>query len=158
MSACEDVREALFLGRELAGASAAHLAACATCREEVGTLRRLAAALAVGTPAPPSPGLETRLLARAAPALAANARRATWRAVARAVGTALVPLPVLLALNVWVMYVAYALLRVVLPDALSLYVVANHALLLAFLSALTYGAVPILAARQIRPALEESHA
>jgi hypothetical protein len=43
---------------------------------------------------------------------------------------------------------AYDLLTRFLPDALSLYVVANWVGLLAFLFALTYGAIPFLAARQ----------
>jgi hypothetical protein len=53
---------------------------------------------------------------------------------------------------------AERLLSAVLPGALSTFVVANYAILLALLLALTYGAVPILAERQARGQREEIHA
>jgi hypothetical protein len=37
----------------------------------------------------------------------------------------------------------------VLPEPLSLYLVVNHAALLALLLALTYGSIPLLAARRV---------
>jgi hypothetical protein len=156
--ACTAVRERLFLGRALDRAATAHLDTCDACRTEADTLHELSAALAGAPPPAPGPALRALVLAAASPLLVRNAHRAAWRTVARAVAAALVPLPLILLLDVWVVRTAHALLARVLPETLSLWLVGNYAVLLAFLLALTYGAVPILAARQVRPVLEESHA
>lgn len=158
MSECDDILEALFLGRTLDARARAHVGTCPRCRDEAPALERAARAFAADVPPSPPSALAARVLAAAAPALVLNARRATWRAVGRALAAALLPLPVLLALNAVVVRAAHALLSAVLPETLSLYVVTNYALLLAFLLALTYGAVPILAARQVAGRPEESHA
>ena len=80
------------------------------------------------------------------------------RRLLRALTAALVPLPIILVLDAVIIRGAYRLLAGLLPAAVSLYVVANYAALLALLLALAYGAVPILAARQGRFAPEVHHA
>jgi anti-sigma factor RsiW len=158
VTGCDGVREARLLGRAPDRAAAAHLAACPACRAEAAALERLAAAFAGAAPPSPGPALGAAVLRRAEPLLARHARRAAWTAVARAVAAALVPLPLVLLLDAWLVSTAHTLLSRVLPAALSLWVVGNYAVLLAFLLAITYIAVPILAARQVRPGFEESHA
>ena len=64
----------------------------------------------------------------------------------------------ILALDWFLVRGAHALLSGLLPDALSLYLAGSYAVLLATLLGLTYAAVPLLAARQLRPPLEEHHA
>jgi hypothetical protein len=65
---------------------------------------------------------------------------------------------VILFLDVQALRAAYALLRSVLPDGLSLYVVFNQAATVTLLLALSYAAIPILAERQVRLRWRESHA
>jgi hypothetical protein len=152
MIRCEDVDELRLLGRPLAGDAAAHVDACARCREHEPALEALGAALAApGVPSVPA-GLSARVLTAAAPLLAANAARAARRRLVAALAAGLAPLPAIVALDFWLVRTAYEVLTRFLPDALSLYVVANWVGLLALLLALTYGAIPFLAARQA-PAL-----
>ena len=106
-------------------------------------------------PAPP-PALTAGMLRAAAPLLARHARP-SWRALARALVVALVPLPAILALDVVMVRGAYDLLHLLLPAALSAYVAFNYAALLALLLGLTYAAVPVVAARQARLQLQEAH-
>jgi len=156
MTTCDAVLAALVRGEPPAAEVAAHLEVCASCRADATLARRLGGALAADVVDEPSPGLSTRTLAAAAPLLAWNARRAAWRRLARAIAAALVPLPFVVALDVWLVATAYHVLHTVLPATVSVFVAGNYAALLALLLALTYGAVPILADRQgIRP--EECH-
>jgi hypothetical protein len=146
--ACADVEEALLLGRALDRAAAAHLAGCDACRAAEAELRALAGGLAADRAEPP-PRLEARVLAAATPLLARNAQREMWRRSLRAVAAALVPLPLVLAVNVLFARALYTWLQGVLPAELSLFVIWNYAALVALLCAAIYGAIPLLAARQV---------
>jgi len=156
---CQDVLTALLLG-EADTTALVHVRTCARCRAEEAAMHALAAQLAADTGPTPPPSLAPRVLAAAAPLLARNARRAAWRttwpAVARALAAALLPLPAILVFDVALVRAIYALLGAVLPHGLSLYLVVNHAALLVLLLSLTYGAVPVLAARQAR-LLQDGH-
>jgi len=161
MSACDDVGLLLCFGRPLDAAAAAHLASCPACRATEADARALAVALAADAAVAPPPGLAARVLHAAAPVLAVHARRAArpdWRAVWRAVGAALVPLPVLVYLDVLLVRGAYRVVTLALPPALGLYVVGSYAVVIAALLALAYAAAPILAARQAAPAAGGLHA
>jgi anti-sigma factor RsiW len=147
---CETTRVALALGAGHDPAVAAHVATCADCRAELATLRQVAATLAVGRPLAPAPALAARVREAAAPLLAQHARLALLRTVGRAVAVALLPLPLLLLIDSYVVRAIYGTLRAVLPDALSLYFVVNYTTLLAVLLTLAYGAIPLLAERQAR--------
>jgi hypothetical protein len=111
---------------------------------------------AYAVPEPPA-GLRPRTLAAAAPLLAASARP-DWRMLVRALGAALVPLPVVLLVDAFVVQVLWSLAMAVLPRPLGVYVVANYAALLAVLLALAYAAVPVLVGRQSRASVELRHA
>jgi hypothetical protein len=148
MITCEDVDELRVRGRSLDGDAATHAQTCARCREHAPALAVLAGVLsAAAVPSPPA-GLTAGVLRAAAPLLARHAARAArWRLL-RALAAGLAPLPAILLLDLWLVRSAYGLLTRFLPEALSLYVVANWVGLLALLLALTYGAIPFLAARQ----------
>src|SRR5438128_52052 len=108
-------------------------------------------------PTPP-PGLATRVLGAAEPLLARNARRAAGSILARALAAALLPLPVILLLDFYLVRAAFALLTTILPTALGAYLVFNYTATFALLLALTYGAIPIFFERQVRLRREESNA
>jgi len=158
---CEQTRVAIVLGDDREPAAVEHLATCGQCRSEVATWQRLGTALAAARPPAPPAGLAARVSGAAMPLLAANARRARaarralWRTVGRAVAAALLPLPLLLLLDGYVVHTIYGTLRAVLPDALSLYFVVNYVTLLAVLLTFAYGAIPLLAERQARLQREE---
>jgi len=152
MTECDEVRTMLLSGRALDAGSASHLAACPRCSAEQAAVRALAA---YAVPAPPSPA---GVLAAAAPLLALRARRAGWRALGRAVAAALVPLPLVLLVDVYLVRAAYGMLQTLLPRVLSFYVVFNYAATLTLLLAITYAMVPIVAERQLRLRREESRA
>ena len=106
---------------------------------------------------PPPADLVPRMLAAAAPLLAAQARRASWHAFVRPLLVALLPLPVILAVDVLIAGALYTLLSLVLPAALTTYLVAQYAIFTLLLLALAYAAVPVLVDRQARAAFEEAH-
>jgi len=155
-SECDDVRETLLFGRSLDARRARHLDACPACRDEhpvLVTLARTLAADAVPLPADAA----VRLQRAAAPLLARNARRATWRSLVRVIGLALLPLPLVVALDAYLLRMAYAWLSAVLPDTLSLFLVLDYTALVALLLTLAYGAIPLLTERQLRLQREESY-
>lgn len=146
---CDDVRERRFLGRATP-VDDTHVAGCDACRQDAVELGRLAAAFAAEHVTEPSPALGTRVLAMAAPLLAARRRHAARRSLAAAVAAALLPLPLILAIDFWALQAIYAGLSRLLPATLSFYLVVNYAAVLALLGTLTYGAIPLLAERQAR--------
>ena len=148
MITCDDVDELRAFGRPLAADAEAHVRGCARCREQAPALGAVSASLAASAVRSVPVGLTAQVMAAAAPLLAVNAARAArWRLL-RALAAGLAPLPAILALDFWLVRTGYDLLTRFLPDALSLYVVANWVGFLALLLALTYGAIPFLAARQ----------
>jgi len=106
-------------------------------------------------PAPPDFVLKT--LAAATPLLAAHARRADARVWLRPLVVALLPLPVVIAVDVAIARGLYALLSLFLPDIVTTYLVAQYVLLMLLLVGFTYAAVPILADRQAHALLEDAH-
>lgn len=153
---CDRTRAALALGATMDAELTRHLAHCDECRTEGPTLQRIATALATRIPAP-SPALATRVRTAAAPLLTRNARAALLRTVGRAVAAALMPLPLVLLIDGYLVRTLYDTLRAVLPNALSLYFVVNYTTLLAVLLTLAYGAIPLLAERQLRRRYEGIH-
>jgi hypothetical protein len=108
------------------------------------------------TPPPPD-DFVVRTLAAAAPLLAVNARRTSVWAWARPLAVALLPLPLILVVDAAIVSGLHTLLSFVLPDALSTYFAAQYALFMLLLLGLAYAAVPVLADRQARAALEDAH-
>jgi len=152
---CDTVAEALLLGRALDAAARAHVDACDACGQACDLLPTVARALA-DDPAPVPPALAARVRHATAPLLARNARREVWWSLARAVGVSLLPLPLLVAIDAYLLRTAYVWLSTVLPGALSLYLVLEYTALVALMLTLTYGAIPLLTERQLRLQREES--
>lgn len=152
---CDDVLTHVLLHGDVPPAAAAHLSTCADCAASVADVRRIAASLARDLVPPPSPGLSARVLLAAEPVLAARRRAVDWRRIAVAIAAAILPLPLILAVDWWIVTQLRHLLSVVLPDAVSLFLVGNYVVLLALLLTLTYAAVPLLAGR---PVSEDRHA
>src|SRR5947208_12021760 len=109
MTDCDETLTELLFGRALDRDAAAHLAACPRCRAERAAVEGLARTLAA-PPGPTPPGLATRVLGAAEPLLARNARRAAGSILARALAAALLPLPVILLLDFYLVRAAFALL------------------------------------------------
>ena len=157
---CDTALTALLFGEATAEVTA-HLDACPRCALETSHVRCVMGLLDA-MPAPPSsPALGAGVLDAAAPLLAVNAHRlpaAAWRRLAAAIAVAIIPLPLILFIGWEALSAANRLLATVLPAGVSFYLTATHAALLALLLALTYGAVPLLAAHQLRLQHEDTHA
>jgi predicted anti-sigma-YlaC factor YlaD len=156
MIGCDDLREALLLGRTLDATLAAHLAGCDECRAVERELGALAAALDHEVAEPPRHAT-AHVLHAAQPLLARHAQRELWRRSARAVAAALIPLPIVLVANLLFVRTVYVWMESVLPVGVSLFLIGNYAALLALLLAAIYGAIPLLAARQVGFAHEVRH-
>jgi len=157
---CDAALTALLFG-EVTPDVATHLDTCSRCAIEAPHVRRVTGLLDA-MPAPcASPALGLQVLDAAAPLLAVNAHRlpaAAWRRFAAAIAVAILPLPLILFVGWETLSAANRLLATVLPAGVSFYLVATHAALLALLLAVTYGAVPLLAAHQLRLQHEDTHA
>jgi hypothetical protein len=64
---------------------------------------------------------------------------------------ALLPLPLILAYDAYVLRAAYELLRMLLPSGVALYVLATYTAVVSLLFALTYAAIPVLLAQRAGP-------
>lgn len=157
MSDCGEVLAGVLLRGALDPAAAAHVRGCARCSEAEPIVRALGRAFAADAAVTPPAALQARVLQAAAPLLAENARRIAWSAVLRPVAAALVPLPLVLFIDAYLVRTVYDVLRGLLPSALSTFLVLNYTALLALLLTLTYGAIPLLADRQVRLRRQEIH-
>jgi hypothetical protein len=162
-SVCDEVRAALLIGAA-DDALRAHLEACAGCREASGALASIGRELAASAPAGPPAGLRERVLLAAAPLLREQGvARRRERAIAGlrlcgAPAIALALLPFVLYVHVSLVTGLYELLASVLPRGLDVYVAGTYAIFLAGLLALTYGALPLVLARQRGPQGVRAHA
>jgi hypothetical protein len=161
MMDCDGRLASLLFDRSSASDAATHEATCPRCGADAPAVRAVAAAFAAAPAVVPRGRLSPAVLLAAAPLLATNAHRlpaAAWRRLVAAIAVAVLPLPAILFLGWHVLEAANRLLSSVLPEALSFYLVATHAAVLALLLGITYGAVPLLAAHQLRLQHEDTHA
>jgi hypothetical protein len=155
---CDEALAALALdrdaGRQAAADAVVHLASCERCQADRARAVQVSRALGRHQVAAPAAAVEatfrSRLLAAAAPLLArrASEARALRRRVTWAFSLALLPLPVILFANYKLLVAAHGLLLTLLPPSVSLYLVACLGAGVALLLALSYAAVPVLAARR----------
>ncbi len=161
MNECDEVLEAAFLGQPLDAGRASHVSGCPRCRHALPAIERVSRLLAADSVPAPPPVLGHAVLAAAEPILAARRNAATpgyRRGLAYAIAAALLPLPLVLVLDAYVVQVVHAVLSALLPGALSAYLVFNFAALMLLGLALAYGAVPFLVDRQLRPARPAGYA
>ena len=132
-------------------ALATHLQECEACQTSAPPIDRIATLLDASVVEVDAATLSRRLLLRAQPELQ---RRAAWvfgRQVMAAVLVALLPLPVVLAYDAYLLHLIYNVVSWLLPAPVASYVVLSYAAFLALLFALTYATVPVLLARRVLP-------
>jgi len=91
--------------------------------------------------------LSRRVARHLQPELARLASVWFWRRLGRVIFAALLPLPLILLLDAYVLGVFYAWASTVLPAALATYLVISYAASQLLLFAATYAAIPLLLAR-----------
>jgi len=129
---------------------AAHTAACEACQGAPLPMNRIAMLLDAAEVSLDAAALSARVMLRLRRQLRL-ASRVSWRAVARVLLRAVLPLPAVVAFDGYVLGTAYALGKTILPGPLAAYIVLSYGALLLLLFGLTYAAVPLLVVRQ-RPA------
>ena len=90
--------------------------------------------------------LSARVLAAAAPELAARA--AFWPQLVRVLGISLMPLPLLVAANAALVLWLYGIAEAWLPHGLALYVAGSYAVAALVGLGLSYACIPLLLARR----------
>jgi len=131
-------------------ALAAHARECDECRAESPALAQLRSLLDAGGAEPDAAPLTQHALASLIPALRVRAQAAFWRRLVRVLSVALLPLPLILAADVWLLGHVYALAAAWLPSTLALYIVISYALSALAVIGITYAAIPLLLARPLQ--------
>jgi len=128
---------------------AAHAAECDACRTEPLPLEQCAAFLNTSAVVLDVTALSQGTLRHLRPELARRARAVLWRRVVVGVLTALLPLPVVLAYDAYLLQLLYGLVSAVLPAAFATYLIVTYAAFLVLLFGSTYAAIPLLVARSM---------
>jgi hypothetical protein len=136
------------LGTDGAAVLAEHAAACDECRAAPLPLAAVERELAGYRVPLDVAALSRRVLAAVRPELQRLASVWFWRRLARVTAAALLPLPLIVLLNGWLLGLAYGWVSQLVPPALALYLVASYAAAQILLLALTYAAIPLLLARE----------
>ncbi len=126
---------------------ASHAADCNECRAAPLPLEHLAVLLDASTPDLDPAALSQQTFTRLRPALRRRAQAAAWQRVGIGMLLSLLPLPLILAYNTYVLRVAYDVLKTLLPAAFAAYLVLSYAAFLVLLFATTYAAIPLLVVR-----------
>jgi hypothetical protein len=125
-----------------------HARECADCAVSQDEIARVGSALRRESIDLDTTLLSRRVAAMVAPELARLAGQAFRRRVAFYLGLALIPLPLVLAYDAFVLRLVFHLLSGLLPEALATYVVASMALSGLLVIASAYAAIPLLVDRQ----------
>jgi hypothetical protein len=126
----------------------AHSADCAECKNTPLPLDRIAAVFEAAVPAIDAAALSRQTFAQLQPELQRRALAGSWRRVAIGVLLSLLPLPLVLACNAYLLHVVYEVLSNLLPAAIAAYLVLSYGAFLLLLFATTYAAIPLLMAHQ----------
>lgn len=126
-----------------------HARSCEECRGGAAPLASLTALLDANAVQVDAGRLSRQVLESAAPALRARAQAAFWRRLIRTLAVALVPLPLVVGVDLWLLGWLYAFTAAWLPTSLALYVVVSYAASLLVLIGSTYAAIPLLLARPV---------
>ena len=125
---------------------ATHVAECAECQRAPLAFDRIAALLDADTVTVDAAALSRRTFLRLQPEVARLAMHALWRKVAVALFLALLPLPVVLAYDAYLLGVAYQLVSALLPATVAGLLIFGYAAFLVLLFATTYAAIPLFLA------------
>ena len=126
----------------------AHSADCAECKNTPLPLDRIAAVFEAAVPAVDAAALSRQTFTRLQPELQRRALAGAWRRIAMGVLLALLPLPLVLVYNAYLLHVVYNLLSSLLPAGIAAYLVLSYGAFLLLLFATTYAAIPLLMAHQ----------
>ncbi len=132
----------------------AHARQCDECRASSPPIERIVSALAADVVDIDPHALSQLAMARLSSELARRAAATFRRRVAEVVLVSLLPLPLVLVYNAYVLGAAYNLALTLLPAGLAAYMVLTYGALLLLLFAMTYAAIPLLLDRnwKARPA------
>ena len=125
-----------------------HHADCTECQDAPLPLDRIAAALEATVPAIDAAALSRQAFAQLQPELQRRAMAVGWRRIAIGVLLSLLPLPLVLAYNAYLLHMVYDLLSSLLPAAIAAYLVLSYGAFLLLLFATTYAAIPLLMAHR----------
>jgi hypothetical protein len=137
-----------------ADALAAHVGTCADCAPERVPLEQLRAILSTSRVRVDVAGLSAQTVARMLPELQRRARVVFRRQVTSAVLWAILPLPLVLVYDTYLLQLAHAFFSAVLPAAVATYLIVSCAAFLLLLFATTYAAIPLVLSRS--PAVRTS--
>lgn len=126
-----------------------HVRDCEECRGGGAPLASLTALLDASAAPLDAERLSRLVVARVAPTLQARAQATFWRRLAGTLAAALLPLPLVVGIDLWLLGWLYALIAAWLPSSLALYVVISYAATLLVLLGSTYAAIPLLLARPV---------
>jgi hypothetical protein len=119
---------------------------CAECRADTAAV---AAVLERSAPPVDAAQLSALVLARAHAELAARAGAVFWRRLAVVLAVALIPLPVIVAADLWALGWLYALASAWLPAVVATYLVVSYGATVMVLLGSVYAAIPLLLARPL---------
>jgi len=126
----------------------AHTADCAECEKTPLPLERIAAVLEATVPAIDAAALSRQTFVQLRSELQRQSLAVGWRRIAIGVLLSLLPLPLVLAYNAYLLHAVYDLLSSLLPAAVAAYLVLSYAAFLLLLFATTYAAIPLLMAHR----------
>jgi hypothetical protein len=127
-----------------------HARDCDDCRAAAPPVDRIAALLATDAPVIDAESWSRAVLARVRPELAARARAVFWRRLLRVLTAALIPLPLVLAADLWWLGRIYDVASIWLPAGLAADLVLSYAATLLALLGSAYAAIPLLLASPMR--------
>jgi hypothetical protein len=127
-----------------------HARECDECRGAGLPIDELAARLGACTVDIDAERLSQLTLARLAPELRSRAQTVFWRRLARALGIGLVPLPLILAADLWALGRVYAVAAAWVPFGLAADFVLSYGVSLLALFGAAYAAIPLLLAHEVR--------
>ena len=130
-------------------ALAAHARECDDCRASTPPLAELSAMLDANRVDVDAAALSRLALAHVAPELRARVTVAFWRRLVPALVAALLPLPLILAADVWLLGRLYELAAAWLPSSVAAYIVISYAASALVVVGAAYAAIPLLLARPI---------
>jgi len=126
-----------------------HARECGECRETAAPVAALSALLGSDTAQIDAERLSRLAFARVAPALQERAGALFWRRLTRVLIAALVPLPLVIGVDVWMLGWLYEAVAAWLPVSVAAYLVACYGASLLLLISSTYAAIPLLLARPV---------
>ena len=126
-----------------------HARECGECHEAAMPIAALSAVLDGDAPQIDAERLSRLAFARVAPALQERAGALFWRRLTRVLIAALVPLPLVIGVDVWMLGRLYAVVAAWLPVSVAAYLVACYGASLLVLISGTYATIPLLLARPV---------